>query len=222
MVKKTAVKKKTGVKQKATKKTVAGKSNKKPAPVSKPGFEVFETATAQYLELWKSGTKKLEHYMSIGSMPSMRHLDGWRFRCLNVGPTAKLLGIQKFIKCFYNVDYHFGSMLTGHNISVEQNAPSDINEKKMKNGVHKIQGYYLVESENRNFNKYQNAALLHYGRADNHWWEPAKRLRDYLVQPFADNANILLGKAFFAIGPFQVFGGYFVLERLEKHDEFSK
>jgi hypothetical protein len=41
-------------------------------------------------------------------------------------------------------------------------------------------------------------------------------LRDYVVQPDPRNPDVLLGKAFLAIGPMRFYSNFFVLERLRR------
>ena len=208
-------KSKKKVAKKATKKVVRKATSKKRAP-KLPKYTTHYTASGECLALWQKNVAELEQLLKDGSRPTLKQLEGYNFRGLNVGFKSKLIGTQKFIKSFYSIDYHYGSMLTGHNIVVKQGKPGVAYEQVFKDGRSKVQGVYLVEAENTNYKKYPNTALLHYGRGDNPWWEPAKKLRDYLAQPYADNPDLLLGKAYFRLGPFEVFGGFFVLERLEK------
>lgn len=206
--KKTTRKKTKKVTKKAARKVAA----------KKPSYKLLATASDECLALWKKKTSELEALMKSGSQPTPQQLDGYRFRGLNVGFGPKLLGIQKFIKCFFMKDYGYGAMMTGNNFVVKQNAAQAEYITVQKKGRDKVQGYYLVEnaSGNERWNEYPNAALLHYGRGNNAWWDPAAKLRDYLVQPYSDNPNLLLGKAYFSVGPFKIKGGYFILERLSK------
>ena len=208
-------KSKKKVAKKATKKVVRKATSKKRTP-KLPEYTTHYTASSECLALWQKSVAELEQLLKDGSRPTLKQLEGYNFRCLNLGFMLKLIGAQKFIKSFYSIDYHYGSMLTGHNIVVKRGKPEVAYEKVFKDGRSKVQGVYLVEAENTNYKKYPNTTLLHYGRGDNPWWQPAKRLRDYLAQPYADNPDLLLGKAYFSLGPFEVFGGFFVLERLEK------
>ncbi len=208
---------KTRSKAKTTRKKTAGKGKSKAASKTKKlTLQPRDTASEAQLALHATPQKQLEEILKRGQKPRPELLDGWRFRGLNVGFGAKLIGVQKFIKIFKTIDYGFGQMMTGHNIVVKQNDIKAPYEKKLKNGEHKIQGVYLVEENNQRFNAYDSSALLNYGRGDNPWYEPAKMLRDYLTQPYPDNNDLFLGKAYFAFGPLKIFGGYFILERLEE------
>ena len=55
--------------------------------------------------------------------------------------------------------------------------------------------------------------LLDYGRGGNARFDPTAGLRDYLVQVAAANANLYLGKAYYALGSLRLATNFFVLER---------
>ncbi len=62
---------------------------------------------------------------------------------------------------------------------------------------------------------YPNGILLDYGASPrNHRLAPERVLRDYLVQPYADDPDLLLGKAYLAFGSWRVASNFFVLGRL--------
>ena len=67
-------------------------------------------------------------------------------------------------------------------------------------------------------NLYPNALLLNYGKGNNPPFDPSSFLRDYLVQVDPENDDLLLGKAFVALGPARLFVSYFVLERYNQSD----
>jgi hypothetical protein len=61
--------------------------------------------------------------------------------------------------------------------------------------------------------------LLNYGASLRNPRRGVERLlRDYLVQPYAQNPDLLLGKAYFAFGSRRVFSNFFVIERLRPTD----
>jgi hypothetical protein len=171
-----------------------------------------------FLALWKTGKSQLEKLLKEGQKPPKESLEGWKFRGLNVGLGAKLIRRQKFIKCFYTKDLGYGSVLTGHNFVAEQNKPEEEYLIKKRKGQDRREGFYVIEDARLNprYQKYPHAALINYKRADNVWYEPAGLLRDYLVQPYPDNPDLLLGKAYLFIGPLEILAGFFVLERHEK------
>jgi hypothetical protein len=181
-------------------------------------FKPTLLATEEALQLWRTKQARLKELMEKGQRPEIESLEGWVFRGLNIGIGAGLIGRRKFIKAFYLKDYGYGKMLTGNNFIVEQNNPADEYILKMRNDMPIPEGYYLVEHAkfNKRWQRYPQAALLHYGKADNAWSELPGYLRDYLVQPFPDNPDILLGRAYFSIGLLRLAVGFFVLERLRK------
>ena len=64
--------------------------------------------------------------------------------------------------------------------------------------------------------RYPKALLLDYSLGGNGLFGPP--LRDYVVQIYPDDPDLLLGKAYVALGPLRVPVGFFVLKRLQKHD----
>ena len=64
--------------------------------------------------------------------------------------------------------------------------------------------------------RYPNALLLDYSLGANGLFGPP--LRDYIVQVYPDNPDLLLGKAYLALFGLRIPTNYFVLERLHQHD----
>ena len=77
-------------------------------------------------------------------------------------------------------------------------------------------GYYRVHRvlPDSYDNLYPNALLLDYSRGGNGLFGPP--LRDYLVQIYPDDPDLLLGKAYGAVGPLRVPLGHFVLSRYRR------
>src|SRR5439155_21898284 len=64
-------------------------------------------------------------------------------------------------------------------------------------------------------NLYPQAILLDYGASPrNPPGAVERRLRDYVVQPDSANADLLLGKAYFAFGRVRLASNFFLIERL--------
>jgi len=150
-----------------------------------------------------------------GTTPSLDALAGWEWRGLNTPPWFRLLGIKKFIKGFYRDD---AGAVWGYNCPVEQNRtrepwiakPDDKNPKRF--------GFYTVTPVDATArdNRYLHALLLDYGKGNNPRLDPSAGLRDYLVQLEPD---VLLGKAYYAVGPLRVpTASFFILERHRKSD----
>jgi hypothetical protein len=170
-----------------------------------------------YVSLAKSGDRDLEFVFRSGTAPALESLAGYEFKGYNTPFITQIIGIRKFKKGFF-VD--FGQSpdkgeISGYNVVVQQNPidkpwvakPSEENPKR-----HSFYRVYRVRQAERD-NLYPNALLLNYGLGGNAVWNPAGLLRDYLVQVDPANKDLLLGKAYFAIGPARVFPSFFVLER---------
>jgi hypothetical protein len=179
--------------------------------------------SAAALALARAPRPELERALLRGTAPEVAALAGWEFRGINATPDgalplARLAGIQKFVKGMFRTAGRGDGereAVMGYNCPVVQNAldgrwqtrPSDAEPRRF--------GFYTVApvDPTRRDNRYLHALLLDYGRGGNPAWDPSRALRDYLVQIDADNPDLLLGKAYAAIGPFRISVGYFVLER---------
>ena len=165
----------------------------------------------RYYQLEQMSNQALETIFLRGTQPEIEQLAGWEFRGTNVPGWAKLAGIKKFIKGFYRKD----GDVYGYNCPVLQDGihspwiarPDDDNPKRF--------GFYRVapvDPTSRD-NAYLHAVLLDYGRGGNKRLDPTSGLRDYLVQVDADNPDLYLGKAYYAVGPLRVATNFFLLER---------
>lgn len=166
---------------------------------------------ARYRELARLPGRELETLLRNGKAPGS--LAGWEFRGYNTPFFASLLGIRKFVKGFF-----MGNGLEGYNIPVRQNGlTGEWLHKPSAETPHRF-GFYLVRgvrAEDAD-NLYPNAVLLDYGRSPrNPAWKPERVLRDYLVQPDPDNPDVLLGKAYLALGA-RIPTSFFILERLRR------
>ncbi len=171
-------------------------------------------SSERYYTLGNLSMKALETVFLRGTMPDLDKLVGWEFRGMNTPKWAKLAGIKKFIKGFYLRD----GDLYGYNCPVVQNGvkapwiakPDDDNPKRF--------GFYRVapvDPTSRD-NQYLHAVLLDYGKGGNKRLDPTSGLRDYLVQVDADNDDLYLGKAYYAVGPARIATNFFLLERHRK------
>ena len=172
------------------------------------------TQTLYLADLAHASNADLEARLRAGTKPAWDALSGWLFCGWNVAFMAHLLRIKKFTKGFAEKD----GRPMGFNCPTVQNALGEPWRPKPSLEAPKRFGFYEVRStvEGERDHVYPNALLLDYGRGGNAWWEPAKVLRDHLVQVEPSNRDVYLGKAYVALGPLRVFGGFFVLERLAK------
>ena len=169
-------------------------------------------ATDEYLRIAKLPPRELERMIVRGDTPDLEALVGWEFRGTNAWPPlVTLLGIKKFVKGFFRDD---AGDVWGYNIPVRQNGLQAA--WTYKNPAHpKRFGFFRVapvDSTARD-NAYLHAVLLDYGEGNNPPLDPSAVLRDYLVRVDKGSDELLLGKAYLALGPARVHCGYFVLER---------
>jgi hypothetical protein len=171
-----------------------------------------------YVSLCMATPEMLEDVMRQGVTPTLEKLAGWEFRGYNTPEFAFLLGIKKFKKGFYkDAARATPTRIQGYNVEIKQN-PIGVGEPwidVMKgNDSHKFGWYdvYPVDLAERDA-KYPNAVLINYDSPKNFKLDPTRQLRDYLVQVYADNPDLYLGKAFVALGPVRIFVSFFVLER---------
>jgi hypothetical protein len=169
--------------------------------------------TPECLAVHKKRNAELEDALVRGDRPDPEALAGWRFRGLNTPSWSKYLGIQKFMKGFYK---HASGALFGYNVPVEQNG---IGSPWIAKG--KPFGFYAVTGVDPSArdNAYLHALLLDYGAGGNARFDPTATLRDYLVRVRPGSDDLLLGKAYVALGPLRVFvQSFFILERHERSE----
>ena len=170
-------------------------------------------ASPRARELERMSLAALEEVFVRGVTPDLAGLAGWEFRGLNSPSYFKLLGIKKFVKGFWR---DAAGVTWGYNYPVEQNAldagwyglPSVTNPKRF--------GFYTVAPVDPTApdNRYLHALLLDYGQGKNPRLDASAGLRDYLVQVDAGDPDLLLGKAYYALGPVRVpTASFFILER---------
>lgn len=159
--------------------------------------------------------------MRAGVAPTFESLAGWEFAGTNPSPASALVGIRKFKKGFYagapRVPHGPQPFIQGYNVVVEQNA---IDQPHIATDASaKRHGFYRVHAvvPGAVDSVYPNALLLDYGLGRN-GIEPSGFLRDYVVQVYADDADLLLGRAFAAVAGLRIPVGYFVLARNNRYD----
>lgn len=173
-------------------------------------------ASHHYLELGASSTKELEGVFLRGTTPKLANLVGWEFRGMNQPFWARLANIKKFIKGFEQRT----DGVYGYNSPVVQNPVSQPWISKPRGRTAKRFGYYRVDRVDAADidNKYLHAVLLDYGKGGNSRFDPSAGLRDYVVQVDANNPDLYLGKAYYAIGSKRLSTNFFILERLRRAD----
>ena len=168
---------------------------------------------AKALALARLSPSELERAFLRGVTPDAEALVGWEFRGHNTPPWFRLLGIRKFVKGFY-ADGDGG--VWGYNSPVVQDGVDRPWRLKPSDDLPKRFGFYTVRPVDAaaKDNLYLHALLLDYGKGGNPTFDPSAGLRDYLVQVDRDDPDLLLGKAYYALGPLRVpTFSFFVLDR---------
>jgi hypothetical protein len=171
-----------------------------------------------YNALCLATDSQLEEVMRLGAQPVMASLAGWEFKGYNVLEPAELLGIRKFKKGFYLEDPGRDPALgiSGYNVRIHANTLGepwiDMTRKgePIRHGWFDVYPVSLSEIDN----KYPNALLINYGLSPKNFvLDPSRALRDYVVQVYPDDPDLLLGKAHAAIGSMRLAINFFVLGR---------
>lgn len=164
-----------------------------------------------------------ETVMRNGTAPAYESLVGWEFAGANALILTRLIGIRKFVKGFYEGGTDRAPsgptpFIQGYNVNVRQNADDAEHLYAPSAEKPKRHGYYRVHAPLAGARDafYPNALLLDYGLGGNGLFGPP--LRDYIVQVYPDDPDLLLGKAYVALGPVRVPVSFFVLRRLKQHD----
>jgi hypothetical protein len=169
--------------------------------------------TDHFRELAQSSNAHLEKILRASKGPALESLVGFEWCGYNTTWRLKLLGLQKFIKGFFQTR----KSVEGYNIPVMQNGldapwlhlPTPDNPRRF--------AFYGVTKVDRgsNDNFYPDAVLLDYGASPRNSAYGAERsLRDYVVQPDPTKPDLLLGKAYLALGRLRLPSNFFILEQL--------
>lgn len=171
-----------------------------------------------YYTLAVADNETLERAMRMGVQPRLKDVAGWEFRGYNTLDLTELLGFRKFKKGFYS-PLPMGpdtKEIRGYNVQVVQTPLGDPWIDRLRRGQPIRHAWYrcypvrMTEVDCR----YPNSLLINYDSEDNNPLDPSKRLRDYLVQVYPDDPDLLLGKAYIALaGPLRMFVSYFILGR---------
>jgi hypothetical protein len=173
-------------------------------------------ASPRFKALAGLSQSELEKILRGSQAPALDSLHGWEWRGWNTPWYCSAVGIRQFIKGFFKSDV----MVEGYNIPPKQTGLDGEWIQKPSPEAPKRFGFYTVAPVRADSadNFYPGALLLDYGASPrNAAWQPERVLRDYLVQPDEKNPDILLGKAYLALGP-RVPVSYFIIERLRRVD----
>lgn len=170
------------------------------------------SASITYRRLAGLSNRALEAMLVRGDRPSLEAVTGYEYRGYNIAPVLSLLGIRKFIKAFFVTPSgaHYGC-----NTPVIQNGLSGPWIARPSEGAPRRYAFFSVapiDAEARD-NAYLHALLLDYGKGGSRFYDPARQLRDYLVRCVPGSDDLLLGKAYTAMGPLRIPASFFLLER---------
>jgi hypothetical protein len=169
-------------------------------------------ASTTYERLAGQSQAALEALLVGGETPSLPGIAGYEYRGYNLAPATRLLGIRKFIKAFFDTP---GGAIYGCNTPAAQNglhAPWIARPSEAAPRRYAFFSVTPVDPEARD-NAYLHALLLDYGRGGNPVYDPSRLLRDYMVRILPGSDDLLLGKAYLALGPARVTASFFLLER---------
>src|SRR4051794_27655314 len=171
------------------------------------------TPSTTYKRLADQTPAALELLLVGGEPPSLPGIVGYEYRGYNLPAATALLGIRKFIKAFFDTP---GGAIYGCNTPAVQNglhAPWIARPSEAAPRRYAFFSVTPVDPKARD-NAYLHALLLDYGRGGNPLYDPSRLLRDYLMRCIPGSDELLLGKAYFALGPVRLTAGLFLLERL--------
>jgi hypothetical protein len=152
---------------------------------------------------------ELEHILHYGERPDFASLDGYVFKGANLTAPGNLL-FPRFSKGFF---LEKGRRM-GYNVPVERGALDAAWYTKPRENPRPFGFYEVLPVEVGDRDAlYPGSVVLDYGKGGN--WGPEGLLRDFLVQVEPNNPDLLLGKAYLALGCW-VPVGFFALERWGK------
>jgi hypothetical protein len=174
-----------------------------------------------WLDVLRTSNGVREAMMHAGVAPRFEDLAGWEFGGGNSPPIYRLIGIRKFCKGFYRgparAERGPEPYIQGYNIDVQNNGDGDLHLLKPSRSAPKRYGFYRVHRpiEGARDNRYPNSLLLDYSLGGNGLFGPP--LRDYVVQIYPDDPDLLLGKAYLSVLGLRIPANFFVLKRLHRH-----
>ena len=149
---------------------------------------------------------ELDACMRRGKPPDVERLAGMEFRGANTAGWAARLRMRQFVKGF---ERRPDGRLSGYNRRVAQDGRWATPGERFA-----FFDVRPVDPSARD-NHYLQALLLDYGAGGGSRLDPARGIRDYLVRVHAGSDELLLGRAFVALGPLRPSPTYFVLEPLD-------
>lgn len=174
------------------------------------------TPRLTYEALCRAPEQTLEALMRAGVAPKLEELQGYEFRGFNVHPGAEIIRSRKFKKGFYR-EPGSEELLQGYNVRVLQNGLLNpwIDVLRRGEPIREFPYEAFPVRAGRD-ERYPDAVFLDYGLSSKSALDPSMYLRDYVVQIYPDDLDLLVGRAFYALGPVWLPLSYMVLERYNK------
>jgi hypothetical protein len=193
-------------------------------------------AKVTFEELCTTSRDQLEELMKTGTKPTFASICGWEFAGFNrlafhERVVMSILGNTRFCKCFFVDKEAHGDVdrtnaaavnalpyLKGYNLKVTNGSYTDPwttvpNEEK----PNRVGRYKVYATRNRpGANLYPHGVFFDYRQPENNLFS-GSTIDDYMVQPDAENPDLLLGKAYTALG-IMTPSTFFILKRHRLHD----
>lgn len=176
------------------------------------------THASRFEELTRLSDAELDRICRASKAPTLENMTGYEWRGYNTPRWTRTAGIQQFIKGFFTVN----GAVEGYNLKVKQNGLKGPWIQLPTPEAPSAFGFFTVRKVQPEWrdNHYPDSLLLNYGESHRNrlyrFWDdlPMKVLRDYIVQPDPANPDLMIGKAFIALGPARFYSNFFIIERL--------
>ena len=162
--------------------------------------------------LVRTDDSTLDEIFAASAPPDFETLLGFEWRGWNTDPNLKYLGLKKFVKAFFRAEH--GD--EGCNIKVFQNALAAPWKPRTRRGRLDAFAFYLVrpQSDRTRLARNPRALVIDYGASPrNPFYHVERTIRDYVVQPSAEDRDVMLGRAYVGIGSMRFSSSFFVIER---------
>ena len=169
-------------------------------------------SASAFERLVRSDERTLDELFAASPAPEFETLVGFEWRGWNTDPNLKYLGLKKFIKAFFRAEH--GD--EGCNVKVFQNDLADPWKPRTRLGKLDAFAFYLVrpQDERTRLPRNPGALLIDYAASPrNPIYHVERTIRDYVVQPSAEDPNVMLGRAYVGIGAMRFASSFFVIER---------
>ncbi len=176
------------------------------------GADRREVSTPVFERLARSDDRTLGALFAASPASPFDSIAGYEWRGWNTDPRLRYLGLQKFVKAFFRAEH--GD--EGCSIKVFQNPFGDPWKPRTRQGRLDAFAFALVRPQDARTRLERNprALLIDHGASPRNPLHHLERtIRGYLVQPSADEPDVMLGRAFVGIGRARFASSFFVIQR---------